>query len=78
MTKGSDAGMLELVQAHRCRRFSLNSAEKPPNNGFSRQKCRHVSSHGKPNRGFSAGISRVPPTGFEPVISCVKGSEPVK
>jgi hypothetical protein len=68
---GSDAGMLEPPGAHRCPRFSLNSAEEPPRSAFSRQS-RHDSLHGKPNTGFPAGSLRIPPTGFEPVISCVK------
>jgi hypothetical protein len=57
---GNDAGVLKRAEAHRCPRFSLNSAEKPPRKAFSRQNCRHDSLRGKPNRGFPEAVCEYP------------------
>jgi hypothetical protein len=47
----ADRPMVGVREARPCPTFSLNSAEKPPKNAFSRQNCRHDGVDAEPKNG---------------------------
>jgi hypothetical protein len=68
----ADRPMVGVREARPCPTFSLNSAEKPPKNTFSRQNCRHNGVDAEPKTFQLAGFSLMEPAGIEPATSCLQ------
>jgi hypothetical protein len=68
----ADRPMVGVREARPCPTFSLNSAEKPPKNAFSRQNYRHDGVDAAPKNVQLAGFSLMEPAGIEPATSCLQ------